>query len=189
MDILLATNNKNKVIELTKIFQFFNSKHKIILPNKNLVIEENQPTIEKNAEKKAKEYFKVFRVPVISDDSGLFVNALDGRPGVNSKRFAGDFASDQNNIIKLISEMEHKNDREAVFKTVLCYFDGTRVYFSKGELYGEITSEPRGNNGFGYDPIFQVNGLTLAELNLEEKSSISHRKKASLDMVRFLNEI
>ena len=188
MEILLASNNKNKHIELLKIFQESGSKHTLIL-NKDIPdVIEDRNTIEENAKKKAKECYEVFKSPIISDDSGLFVNALNGRPGVHSKRYAGLSSTDVENNQKLINELKTADNLSAFFKTVLCYFDGLNFIISEGVLKGNITLEPRGKNGFGYDPIFDVNGKTLAEMTLEEKSNISHRKIAAVKLVEMLNE-
>ena len=188
MEILLASNNKNKHKELLKIFQESGSKHTLIL-NKDIPdVIEDRNTIEENAKKKAKECYEIFKSPIISDDSGLFVNALNGRPGVHSKRYAGLSSTDVENNQKLINELKTADNLSAFFKTVLCYFDGLNFIISEGVLKGNITLEPRGKNGFGYDPIFDVNGKTLAEMTLEEKSNISHRKIAGVKLVEMLNE-
>jgi XTP/dITP diphosphohydrolase len=188
MDILLASNNKNKHKELLKIFQESGSKHTLIVNKDTPDVIEDKNTIEENAKKKAKECYEFFKSPIISDDSGLFVNALDGRPGVHSKRYAGLTSTDVENNQKLINELKKAENLSAYFKTVLCYFDGFNFIISEGVLKGNITLEPRGKNGFGYDPIFDVNGKTLAEMSLEEKSNISHRKIATVKLVEMLNE-
>ena len=188
MEILLASNNKNKHKELLKIFQESGSKHTLIV-NKDIPdVIEDRNTIEENAKKKAEECYEVFKSPIISDDSGLFVDTLGGRPGVHSKRYAGLSSTDVENNQKLINELKKADNLSAFFKTVLCYFDGLNFIISEGVLKGNITLEPRGKNGFCYDPIFDVNGKTLAEMSLEEKSNISHRKIATLKLVEMLNE-
>ena len=188
MQILLASNNKNKHKELSKIFQESGSKYTLIV-NKDIPdVIEDKNTIEENAKKKAEECYEIFKSPIISDDSGLFVDALDGRPGVHSKRYAGLNSTDVENNQKLISELKTADNLSAFFKTVLCYFDGLNFLTSEGALKGNIILDPRGKNGFGYDPIFDVNGKTLAEMTLEEKSNISHRKIAAVKLVEMLNE-
>ena len=188
MQILLASNNKNKHKELSKIFQESGSKYTLIV-NKDIPdVIEDKNTIEENAKKKAEECYEIFKSPIISDDSGLFVDALDGRPGVHSKRYAGLNSTDVENNQKLISELKTADNLSAFFKTVLCYFDGLNFLTSEGVLKGKIILDPRGKNGFGYDPIFDVNGKTLAEMTLEEKSNISHRKIAAVKLVEMLNE-
>ena len=188
MEILLASNNKNKHKELLKIFQEFGSKHTLIVNEDIPDVIEDKNTIEENAKKKAEECYEVFKSPIISDDSGLFVDALDGKPGVHSKRYAGLSSTDVENNQKLINELKTADNLNAFFKTVLCYFDGLNFITSEGVLKGNIILEPRGKNGFGYDPIFDVNGKTLAEMTLEEKSNISHRKIAAVKLVGMLNE-
>ena len=189
MEILLASNNKNKHKELLKIFQESGSKHTLKV-NKNIPdVIEDKNTIEENAKKKAKECYEVFKSPIISDDSGLFVEALDGQPGVHSKRYAGLSSTDFENNQKLIDELKTSENLRAFFKTVLCFYDGLNFITSEGVLNGNIIFEPRGKNGFGYDPIFEVSGKTLAEMTLDEKSNISHRKLAALKLVEKLNEI
>ena len=189
MEILLASNNKNKHKELLNIFNEHGSKH-TLLANKDIPeVIEDKNTIEENAKKKAQECYEIFNSPVLSDDSGLFVEVLDGKPGVYSKRYAGDNATDAENNQKLINELKTASNLSAFFKTVLCYFDGSNFITSEGVLNGNIIHEPRGDNGFGYDPIFEVNGKTLAEMTLGEKSNISHRKIAAVKLVEKLNEI
>ena len=189
MKILLASNNINKHKELLKIFQESGSKHTLIISKDIPDVIEDKNTIEENAKKKAKECYEVFKSPIISDDSGLFVDALDGQPGVHSKRYAGLSSTDLENNQKLINELNTVDNPSAFFKTVLCYFDGLNFIISEGVLEGNIVSEPRGKNGFGYDPIFEVSGKTLGEMTLDEKSNISHRKLAALKLVEKLNEI
>ena len=189
MEILLASNNINKHKELLKIFQESGSKHTLIISKDIPDVIEDKNTIEENAKKKAKECYEVFKSPIISDDSGLFVDALDGQPGVHSKRYAGLSSTDLENNQKLINELKTVDNPSAFFKTVLCYFDGLNFIISEGVLEGNIVSEPRGKNGFGYDPIFEVCGNTLGEMTLEEKSYISHRKLAAVELGGKLNEI
>ena len=189
MEILLASNNINKHKELLKIFQESGSKHTLIISKDIPDVIEDKNTIEENAKKKAKECYEVFKSPIISDDSGLFVDALDGQPGVHSKRYAGLSSTDLENNQKLINELNTADNPSAFFKTVLCYFDGLNFIISEGVLEGNIVSKPRGKNGFGYDPIFEVRGKTLGEMTLDEKSNISHRKLAAVELVGKLNEI
>ena len=119
----------------------------------------------------------------------MFVDALEGQPGVHSKRYAGFSSTDDENNQKLINELKTADNLSAFFKTFLCYFDGLNFITSEGVLEGNIVFEPRGKNGFGYDPIFEVSGKTLAEMTLDEKSNISHRKLAAVKLVGKLNEI
>ena len=189
MEILLASYNINTQKELLKFFQESGSKHTLIISKDIPDVIEDKNTIEENAKKKAKECYEVFKSPIISDDSGLFVDALDGQPGVHSKRYAGLSSTDLENNQKLINELKTADNPSAFFKTVLCYFDGLNFIISEGVLEGNIVSEPRGKNGFGYDPIFEVSGKTLGEMTLDEKSNISHRKLAAVELGGKLNEI
>ncbi|MDA2970064.1 MAG: RdgB/HAM1 family non-canonical purine NTP pyrophosphatase [Actinomycetota bacterium] len=189
MKILFASQNNAKKAEISKIFNQFSDKHFLYTEDEVLEVIEDQETIEENAIKKAKEYFEFFKCPVISDDSGLFVEELDGKPGVLSARFAGKNASDRDNIEKLINLMQNRANYAAKFQTVLCFYNGYDLITTFGELHGKIILEPRGTNGFGYDSIFEVNGKTLAELDIEEKSKISHRNIASVKLVKKINEI
>jgi len=116
MRILFASQNKSKKDEISKIFERFSDKYSIYIDDKNIEVDEDQETIEKNAIKKAIEYYKFFKTPVISDDSGLFVDSLDGMPGVFSARFAGENATDEENIKKLLKLMQNRANKIASFK-------------------------------------------------------------------------
>lgn len=182
MKIIFATRNKGKLKEVQKIFG--NEKFEIISLSElgfNDEIEETGSTFEENAFIKADTIFKKFKLPVIADDSGLSVDQLDGEPGIYSARYAGDNASYLDNNRKLLSEL--KNFREPHFAKFVCnavYLDKDHKIITVGELLGKIIKEFRGENGFGFDPIFVPRGYskTLAELELNEKNSISHRAKA-----------
>ena len=187
MKILFASKNKNKYNEIKEILN--NKDYEFVFKNDLKDVEEDKNTISDNAEKKAVETFTTYNLPIISDDSGLFVEALNGKPGVSTARYAGPSASDDENINKLLFEMKEIENRKAIFKTVLCFFDGEKKIFGEGILCGEITTFKKGLNGFGYDPIFLVNKKTLAELTIFEKTKISHRKKATLDLKNKLDEI
>ncbi len=175
MEIILATKNKNKFIEIKAIFDKSDSKHEIIYYPDLIDVIEDKETILENAKKKALEVFDKYQRPVIADDSGLFVKALNGHPGVKSARFAGEEANDQDNINKLLKELENEDNRSASFKTILFFYDGKNEITAEGDLNGDITLKSRGDNGFGYDPVFQVqDGRTLAELTLDEKIEIEY---------------
>ena len=189
MDILLASNNLNKHVELQNIFKENNCTHNLISFEDIPSVVEDRQSIKENSKKKAKECYEKFEIPVVADDSGLFVRALNDKPGVHSKRFAGENATDVENIEKIILDLRDKVDFFAIFKTVLCFYDGKKFIFSEGVLNGTIILTPRGTNGFGYDSIFEVGGKTLAEMTLAEKSQISHRNLATVKLVNKLNEI
>jgi XTP/dITP diphosphohydrolase len=182
MIILFATQNFGKVKEVKKLF-----KEKGIevltftgiedIPN---VIEDGD-TFESNAKKKATAFYKAFRIPVLTDDSGLAVDQLNGAPGVYSARYAGENANDDENNSKLLLNLKnHPTPHRARFVCCAVYFDGKKYISSHGTIEGEIIDSPQGENGFGYDPLFKPIGYdkTTAELDLNEKNIISHRAKA-----------
>jgi XTP/dITP diphosphohydrolase len=180
--IIIATTNQGKLKEIKKILSGLSFTLLSLSDFENVPeVVEDKDTFFGNAEKKAFEIFNMFRIPVIADDSGLSVDQLDGRPGVYSARYAGENSTDEQNNIKLISElMGLPSPHPARFISVAVYYDGNNYISASGELIGEIILEPEGHNGFGYDPLFVPEGYssTLAELSFEEKNSISHRAKA-----------
>lgn len=182
MDVVIASNNKNKIREFKKIFE--NTKFNVLSIsdlNIDLDVEENGKTFEENAYIKAKAFSEALNMPAIADDSGLCVNALLGAPGVYSARFAGDGHDDLLNNQKLMSLMKDKTDRGAHYSCAICFYNTNGKYIVVSDICeGLITNSPKGNNGFGYDPYFYVKEFdkTMAELTLDEKNTISHRSKA-----------
>ncbi|MBM3170822.1 MAG: RdgB/HAM1 family non-canonical purine NTP pyrophosphatase [Bacteroidetes bacterium] len=150
-------------------------------------VEETGQTLEENAVLKAMAYAHL-GIPVLADDSGLEIEALNGAPGVYSARFAGEGAGSAENMQKVLSLMKGKTNRAAQFKTVLAYFDGTQVHTFKGTVSGFLLEQARGTGGFGYDPLFVEEGevRTFAELTAEEKNSRSHRMRALEAWLGFL---
>ncbi|MEG8947595.1 RdgB/HAM1 family non-canonical purine NTP pyrophosphatase [Rosettibacter firmus] len=182
MKIIFASQNTGKVREVKSIFE--NSNFEIIslydLGN-NIEIDETGSTFSENAVIKAKTIYDYYKEPVIADDSGLIVEQLDGRPGVYSARYAGEKCTFEDNNIKVINELkEFPEPHKAKFVCTAVFYDGKNIIETVGELKGKIIKEQRGNNGFGYDPIFVPDGYdkTIAELSLEEKNKISHRAEA-----------
>lgn len=180
--IIFASGNEGKVQEVKDIFK--DTHYKIIslteLDDVPEIIEDGK-TFEENARIKAETIFKKFGMPVMSDDSGLEVDQLFGAPGVFSARYAGAECSYEDNNRKLIAALlEKAPPHKARFVCCAYYIDDELSFHVTGEMKGEITKEPRGTNGFGYDPIFKPEGYeeTLAELKLDEKNSISHRARA-----------
>ncbi len=181
-ELIFATGNKGKLAEVQKIFE--GTDYKIIslydlgeVPE----IEETGSTFEANALIKAEAIYNLHKVPVIADDSGLAVEQLNGEPGVYSARYAGENCTYDDNNKKLVEALhQHSTPHKAKFVCSAIYYDGKNKIRSVGEMHGEIISEFRGTNGFGYDPIFLPDGFqkTLAELTTEEKNLISHRAKA-----------
>lgn len=190
MKLFIATGNKDKLIEIK---DKLNSKIEIYSPIdfgiENFEVIEDAETLEGNALLKAEAYFKKVNIPVISDDTGLFVDELNGNPGIYSARYAGENASYRDNCNRLLTEMNDKTNRKAEFRTVICFKNSEQVNYFIGVCEGEINKKIRGVNGFGYDPIFIPNGYnkTFAELDKSVKNSISHRAKAVEKFVNFIN--
>lgn len=194
MELLVATGNRGKFIEFKELLRdtvanLYSLKDFPEIPP----VEEDGATFAENAVKKAQTAALATGKPVIADDSGLEVDALGGRPGVFSARFAGEGAGDSANNAKLLRELSDLSDGQgtAAFRCViaLCFPDGSCRTFS-GELNGIILKEPRGTGGFGYDPLFLVPeyGMTLAEIPLEVKNAISHRGKALARLKEYLSK-
>jgi len=189
MELVFATNNKHKVREISDLLD---SNFRILgLADLNITedIPEEAETLEENALFKARYVHEKTGKNVFADDTGLEVVALGGAPGVYSARYAGENKSFDDNIEKLLREMNGADDRSARFRTVIALIlDGTEYLF-EGTVDGEITRERRGNGGFGYDPVFLASGYdrTFAEIPLSEKNKISHRAKAMRQLLDFLN--
>ena len=190
--LLFATKNEHKVSEVRKIFDA--SKFEIMsLADFPEIqdIEESGKTFEENAFIKASAVFRKFGIPVIADDSGLAVEQLNGEPGIYSSRYAGDNATDKENNMKLLNELKKFPEPHlAKFVCAAVFYDGKKKFAATGELHGEIILQPRGNYGFGYDPLFIPQGYTktLAELGSEMKNKISHRAKAFGKMEKILKD-
>lgn len=180
--IIFATKNKGKIREVRNIFNIPGVEilSLIDLNDKTEVIEDGA-SFEENALKKAREIFLKYNLPVIADDSGIMVEQINWGPGIYSARYAGEKASDDDNNKKLIKELSSlPQPHKAKYVCAAVYYDGIDASITKGEVYGVIVNEPKGTNGFGYDPYFKPAGydLTMAELDAEEKDKISHRGKA-----------
>lgn len=181
--ILIASTNRHKVEEIKEIFKIRKISF-ISLENYGNIPEaiEDGNSFKDNALLKAKYYFKHTQIPVIADDSGLVVPALNGEPGIHSARYAGEqSAYDKNNDL-LLSRMDKfiGNQRFAFFVCVVVFFDGKNVIFSEGRVEGEIIKQLKGTGGFGYDPLFYYPKArkTFAEMGSEEKNKVSHRSRA-----------
>ena len=183
-EVIIATKNKGKAKEFAEILAPLGFEVKTLLDLPSAPdIEETGETFVENALLKAEEMAKRLGKTVIADDSGLEIDALDGRPGVYSARYAGEDKDDDANIRKVLQELDGVPDekRTARFRAVLAMVTpGKEPLIVEGTCEGMILSEKRGTNGFGYDPIFYVpeKGKTMAEMTPEEKNSISHRGKA-----------
>jgi len=190
--IVLASHNRNKAQEIQMLLG--NQFHVILQQAFDIPpIEETGSTFEENALLKAKTVYDIIGLPVIGDDSGLEVVALNNQPGVYSSRFAGDNASDDDNIDKLLRKMHNipTEKRTARFRCVVAFLGTSsddRPVFFEGEWAGYIAKERRGKNGFGYDPVFVdlQSNLTAAELESDQKNKISHRGKAMQSLKSYL---
>ena len=191
MQLIFATHNKNKVIEVKSLIN--QTINLLNLSDINFTddIEETATTLEGNALLKAQTIFKKTNFNCFADDSGLLVDALNGEPGVYSARYAGEHKSEEDNMMKLLNNMHGIDNRKAQFKTVLALIINGNEHLFEGTMHGTITYEKMGLNGFGYDPIFMPQGYsqTFAELTLEQKSKISHRALALNKMIKFINSI
>lgn len=186
--IVFATNNKHKLDEIRKI-----SEEKLEILSLNDIncrtdIPETGTTLEENALIKARFVKDNFGYDCFADDTGLEVKALDGAPGVYSARYAGEDCRAEDNIRKLLTNLEGISDRRAAFRTVIALLIGDEQYFFEGAIHGKIIDEKRGESGFGYDPVFVPDGYeqTFAELGEDTKNNISHRAIATTKLIRFL---
>ena len=189
INLIFATSNQNKVLEIQKILpKKFNIKS---LKDLNYFedIPENETTIEGNAIFKAKYIYEKFNINVFADDTGLEVEALNGEPGVHSARYAGTTRNSEKNIKKLLKNLKNIKNRNARFKTVIALIIDNKLHIFSGIVEGYILDSPKGNNGFGYDPIFCPNGFdkSFAELTLKEKNLISHRSFAMKKLIDFIS--
>jgi XTP/dITP diphosphohydrolase len=188
--IIFATNNQHKVNEvrsvLGKSFNIITLKEAGI----DIDIPEPHDTLEANATEKSKTIFNLTHKNCFSEDTGLEVEALHGEPGVKSARYAGENTSFDDNIEKLLLNLSTAVNKTARFRTVISLILEGEEYFFEGICTGKIINERRGNNGFGYDPVFVPDGSekTFAEMDMEEKNNFSHRKKAMEKLINFLNK-
>ena len=187
MKIVLASSNEHKVKEINAIAQNYDIE--FILPPKDFEPIENGTTFEENSYIKAIEAWKLTKTWVLADDSGLCIKALNDAPGIHSARYA---ETPQLRIKRVLSEMQNIENRIAYFKCCMTLINpcGDVEFIYTGVCEGSIIKEQRGNNGFGYDPIFLLNGLnkTMAELSEEEKNQISHRGKALNKVLSYLSD-
>jgi XTP/dITP diphosphohydrolase len=188
MRLVFATHNKNKFLEV----QVQMPAHITLLSLEAIGCTEDIPetaaTIEGNALQKAAYVKNKYGLACFADDTGLEVEALNGAPGVYSARYAGDHKSTEDNIRKLLAELENRKNRKARFKTVIAFTSESDDHLFTGICKGEITKEPQGRQGFGYDPVFRPQGYekTFAEMTLKEKNTLGHRGKAIRELIQFL---
>ena len=185
--MIIATNNKGKIKEIKEIFKdydLYSLKDKGI----DVEVQEDQDTFYGNALKKAKEIYELTKEPVVADDSGLCVLELEGWPGVLTHRFLGEEATDEDRNKAIIDKVNNLSNRNAKVVCNMVYYDGTKTFVGVGEINGYITKEMRGENGFGFDSIFELeNGKTLAELSSTEKNKVSARYLALVDLKKQLD--
>ena len=194
--LILSSGNAHKIKEIKEILKDFDIEiiSKDELGFKDFDVEEDKDTLEGNAFKKAEELSKLVDGIVIADDTGLFVDALGGAPGVYSARYAGEHASNKDNNELLLNNLKDvpMEKRTAYFKTVIAIVleDGLK-YKAEGVCKGKIGQEVQGTNGFGYDPLFIVDGLdkTFGEMTDEEKNTLSHRANAIRNLKNVLGEV
>ncbi|HBI51563.1 MAG: XTP/dITP diphosphatase [Ruminiclostridium sp.] len=191
MKLVIATNNQGKVREIKEMLEPLGYEP-VSLKDAGISIEvvEDGETFAENAHKKAKAVYDICRCPVIADDSGLEVDFLGGAPGIYSARYAGEDATDEQRIQKILDELDGVDEsmRTARFVcSIYCIIDDDTEYSVRGTLEGHIGTEPLGSNGFGYDPIFMVDEDTsVAMLPAEEKNRISHRASAIKQLTEIL---
>jgi XTP/dITP diphosphohydrolase len=178
--LIFATSNEHKLHEVRSLV----SGDIEIVSLKDIGFEgelpETRDTIEGNSLQKAEYLSQKFNTPCFAEDTGLIIDALNGEPGVYSARYAGENATFDDNVNKVLDKTKGKENRNARFKTVITYYSGGRYVQFEGITEGVILAERRGSSGFGYDPIFQPNGSgkSYAEMTLAEKNAFSHRKKS-----------
>lgn len=185
--LFLASGNTHKIEELSEVLNPLGIGLHSTLDYPDIPEpEEDQPTLEGNALKKARYWFEITGLPSLADDTGLEVEALNGAPGVYSARYAGEKATYDDNVEKLLSELGNKDNRKAAFRTVIAFVTADEEKLFEGVCKGTITKQKKGKKGFGYDPIFLPNGYTqtFAELNSHEKNKISHRGLALNEFVK-----
>ncbi|MDD2983299.1 MAG: RdgB/HAM1 family non-canonical purine NTP pyrophosphatase [Crocinitomicaceae bacterium] len=190
MELIFASSNPGKIEEIKSVLP---SGVKLIsLLDLNFIeeIPETANTLKGNALLKAQFAYDTWNKPCFSDDSGLEINFLDGKPGVYSARYAGIHKDNNDNMDLVLSQMEHADDRAACFKTVITLITDGEVHHFEGRVDGIIRRNKKGLLGFGYDPIFEPEGQdkTFAEMTLNEKSKFSHRKRALDKMIAFVEQ-
>jgi XTP/dITP diphosphohydrolase len=189
IELIFATNNQNKVTEVKSLMAENIQVKSLFEAGIDIDIPEPHQTLKENAVEKSTTIHRLFGKNCFSEDTGLEVDALNGEPGVRSARYAGDEANNENNIKKLLKNLEGNLYRYARFRTVISLIIDNEYFLFEGVCEGTITNETKGNKGFGYDAVFIPNGdiKTFGEMDLEEKNKYSHRKKAIYTLIEFLN--
>lgn len=189
-ELVFATQNKHKLEEIQQAILGHFDIISLIDLNHLEDIPETGKTLSENALQKAKFIYQKYGKDCFADDTGLEIESLNGDPGVYSARYAGSGRSFEDNMNKVLENLHGETNRKACFKTVIALIYKEETYFFEGIVNGTITTEKRGKEGFGYDPIFLPDGYTktFAELSLEEKNKMSHRALASKKLIHFLNQ-
>ena len=190
MQLIFATNNQNKVKEIASVLPANIEVKSLKEIGINVDIPEPHDTLKENASEKSRTIFELTQQNCFSEDTGLEVDALNGAPGVRSARYAGEPSNPEKNIEKLLHEMNGKSNRAARFRTVVSLILNGKEYWFEGVCEGKIIHEKRGEDGFGYDPVFIPIGSdsTFAQMDMNEKNLFSHRKKAIDKLIAFLLE-
>ena len=188
--IVFATNNSYKLAEIRAMLPQGIDVLSLADINCHVDIPETADTLEGNALQKAQFIYENYGYDCFADDTGLEVDALDGAPGVHTARYAGEQHDTEANTDKLLSELKEKNSRRARFRTIIALIEKGEVHLFEGVVDGEIATERRGADGFGYDPVFipEDTGKTFAELGVSVKNKISHRARAVCKLMNYLRE-
>lgn len=189
MQIVIGSHNKGKIKEFKSLFEKYGIEVLSVSDFDNITEPvEDGLTFSENALIKAKGYYEQIKLPVLCDDSGLCIEALNLEPGIYSARYSSDITNnptDYTNCVKLLSKLENVTNRKGYFECHICYYDGINIITGVGHMDGSIANEIKGSNGFGYDPLFIPEGYsnTFAELGTDFKCTISHRHKALVDFI------
>jgi XTP/dITP diphosphohydrolase len=190
MQIVFATNNVHKIQEIQHILPLSIQLVTLKEGGINIEIPEPHDTLEANAREKSMTIYRLTGKDCFSEDTGLEVEALGGEPGVKSARYAGDQANAAENTRKLLQKLGNNTQRQAQFRTVISLILAGKEYQFEGICKGQITLAPSGDNGFGYDPVFIPDGetRTFGDMSMAEKKQFSHRRKATDQLVSFLQQ-
>jgi XTP/dITP diphosphohydrolase len=188
--VVVASKNPDKIREVEAVLASFDPSIEIVTGHDWPDVAETEDSLEGNAFLKARAVMQATGVAALADDTGLEVDALGGAPGVYSARYAGPDATYADNLARLLHDLDGVEERVARFRTVVALVDpdGSEL-FVEGVFEGRITTDPRGDAGFGYDPVFEVDGRTIAEMPEAEKNTISHRARALQALARALHEL
>lgn len=195
LELVFATNNKHKLSEIRKLLSEKLAGEIKLLSLEDISCFEEIPetgeTLKDNALEKAKYIYDKYGYNCFADDTGLEIEALNGKPGVYSARYAGENCSFEDNMNKVLKELNGIANRSARFRTIIALIIGGDKKIFEGQVEGKILDRKRGTKGFGYDPIFQADNfnISFAEMDLEQKNSISHRGIATLKLLEYLNSL